>query len=204
MHISEGILNSPILATGAVLTVAGLAVGLKKIDYDELPQVAILSSVFFIATLIHIPLGLVPAHLILNGLCGILLGWAVFPVIFVGLTLQALLFQYGGLTTLGINTVIMAVPGIIVYYIFGSAVRSSQKKIRGIAEFCAGFFAILFSGILFSTVLLINGEAFNQLAKLVFMAHVPLAIVEGIVTIFLVEFLLKVKPDLLNLRQSNS
>ena len=43
-------------------------------------------------------------HLILNGLLGMLLGWAAFPSIFVALMLQAILFQYGGITVLGVNT----------------------------------------------------------------------------------------------------
>ena len=79
----------------------GLAIGLKKMDYEKLPEVAVLSSVFFVASLIHVPIGPSAAHLILNGLCGVLLGWLAFPAIFVGLTLQGVLFEYGGITTLG-------------------------------------------------------------------------------------------------------
>ncbi len=71
---------------------------------------AVLSSVFFIASLIHVPVGPSAAHLILNGVCGLLLGWMAFPAILVGLALHALLFQFGGLTTLGVNTFNMAFP----------------------------------------------------------------------------------------------
>ena len=35
MHISEGVLSAPVLATGAVLAAAGVAVGLKKMDYER-------------------------------------------------------------------------------------------------------------------------------------------------------------------------
>jgi len=38
MHISEGVLTAPVLGAGAVLTVAGLAIGLKKMDYEKLPD----------------------------------------------------------------------------------------------------------------------------------------------------------------------
>ena len=44
MHISEGILSAPVLITGAALTAGGVAVGLKKMDVDEVPKVAVLSS----------------------------------------------------------------------------------------------------------------------------------------------------------------
>ena len=75
MHISEGILGAPVLASGAALTVAGTAIGLKKMDYEKLPAVALLSAVFFIASLVHVPVGPAAAHLVLSGLCGVLLGW---------------------------------------------------------------------------------------------------------------------------------
>ena len=54
MHISEGVLSAPVLITGAGLAAAGTAIGLKKLDYERIPQVAVLSSAFFIASLVHV------------------------------------------------------------------------------------------------------------------------------------------------------
>jgi len=51
VHISEGVLSAPVLAAGAVLAVTGTVVGLRRIDYDRLPQVGVLSSVFFVGLL---------------------------------------------------------------------------------------------------------------------------------------------------------
>ena len=127
MHISEGVLSAPVLVTGAVLAAAGVAVGLKKIDYEKIPQVAVLSSAFFVASLIHVPIGPSSIHLIINGINGLLLGWLCFPSILVALSLQAILFQFGGITVLGINTVNMALPGVICYYLFNRLV--SQKRV---------------------------------------------------------------------------
>jgi len=70
MHISEGILSAPVLLTGAALAVAGVAVGLKRLPPERMPQAAILSSAFFVASLVHVPVGFTSAHLILNGLLG--------------------------------------------------------------------------------------------------------------------------------------
>ena len=47
MHISEGVLSGPVLATGAIFALAGTGLGLKKIDYDRIVHVAILASAFF-------------------------------------------------------------------------------------------------------------------------------------------------------------
>ena len=62
--------------------------------------VAILAAHFFVGSLIHVPVGPSSVHVVLNGLLGMLLGWAAFPSIFVALMLQAILFQYGGITVL--------------------------------------------------------------------------------------------------------
>ena len=71
MHISEGILSAQVLVSGAALTTVGTAIGLRKLDYDRIPQVAVLSAAFFVTSLVHIPIGPASVHLILNGLMGI-------------------------------------------------------------------------------------------------------------------------------------
>jgi cobalt/nickel transport system permease protein len=198
MHISEGVLSAPILAAGATLTVAGIAVGLKKVDYDHLPQVAVLSSVFFVASLIHVPIGPTAVHLVLNGICGLLLGWAAFPAILVGLSLQALLFQYGGITALGVNTFNMAFPAVLFGILFRSAIRSEKRFIRCSAEFVVGAGSIIGSGILVALCLAATGQAFTAAAQAVVVVHVPIMIIEGILTVFAVEFIRKVRPQMLN------
>jgi hypothetical protein len=94
-------------AAGAGDAVAGIAIGLRRIDGDRLPYWGLMSAAFFVASLMHVPVGPSNVHLILNGLLGIVLGWAAVPAIFVGLLLQALFFGYGGITVSGVNTVIM-------------------------------------------------------------------------------------------------
>ena len=112
MHISEGILSGPVLISSAALAFAGTAIGLRKLDYDQIAKAGMLSAAFFVASLIHVPIGPSNAHLILNGLVGILLGWAAFPAILVALILHGMFFQFGGITTLGVNTIIMALPAV--------------------------------------------------------------------------------------------
>ncbi|MBT8490440.1 MAG: energy-coupling factor ABC transporter permease, partial [Deltaproteobacteria bacterium] len=85
MHISEGVLNMPVLVTGFACAAAGVAIGVKKMDADNIPKIAVLSAAFFVASLIHVPMGFVSVHLVLNGLVGILLGWTAFPAIMVAL-----------------------------------------------------------------------------------------------------------------------
>jgi cobalt/nickel transport system permease protein len=199
MHISEGVLTAPVLGAGAVLTVVSVAVGLKKMDYEKLPEVAILSSVFFVASLIHVPIGPSAAHLVLNGLCGLLLGWLAFPAILVGLTLQAVLFGFGGLTTLGVNTFNMAFPAVALGFLCGRFLRSPQAPVRMAAEFVAGAGAIVCSGLMVAASLVLAlGESIDSAAGLILAAHIPVMIIEGFITVFAVEFIRKVRPEMLS------
>jgi len=199
MHISEGILSAPVLVTGAGLTAAAVGYSLKKMEHNEVPKVAILSSVFFVASLIHVPLGPSSVHLILNGIMGALLGWTAFPAILVALALQGVLFQFGGVTTLGVNTLNMALPAIICFYLFGKGIRSENNLIALILAFVCGFLAVMLSGIMVAAALVFTGEPFIQVAKLVIIAHLPVMILEGVLTAFCIGFLRKVRPEILDI-----
>jgi cobalt/nickel transport system permease protein len=197
MHISEGVLSAPVLITGAALTAAGVAIGLRKMDYEKVPQVGVLSAAFLVASLVHVPVGPASAHLVLNGLLGLLLGWAVFPAILVGLVFQGLLFQYGGLTTLGINTFNMAMPAIFCYYLFGRGISQRSSSVGAACAFGCGSVAILLSGLLVALSLICTGESFTVAAKLLVVAHFPVMVIEGFISASCLAFLMKVKPELL-------
>jgi cobalt/nickel transport system permease protein len=197
MHISEGILSAPVLVTGATLAIVGVTVGLRKMDSDKIPQVAVLSAAFFVASLIHVPLGPSSVHLIVNGINGLLLGWCCFPSILVALALQAILFQFGGITVLGINTVNMALPSLLCYYLFTRLVNQETRVVSLASAFCCGFLSVFFSAILVAVSLMFTEKSFLAAAELIVVAHLPVMIVEGIITLFCVAFLKRVKPELL-------
>jgi cobalt/nickel transport system permease protein len=196
MHISEGILTGPILISSAVISVGGTAIGLKKLDYDRIAQAGILSAAFFVASTVHVPVGPTNVHLILNGIVGLLLGWAAFPVILTALLLQAVLFQFGGITTLGINCLTMATPAVMVHYLFRGLILKSGAICR-VAAFLSGFLAVLMSTILLAAALIFAEENFFKTAVIAASAHLPIMIIEGIINIFCIDFLKKVHPVLL-------
>ena len=196
MHISEGVLSPAVLGGGAALAVVGTAIGLKKLDYEAIPRVAILSAAFFVATLIHVPVGPVGLHLVLNGLMGLLLGWQAFPAILIALFLQALLFQFGGLTVLGVNTVTMAAPAVLCFYAYRGLLRRGGMP-ASVAALACGATAILLSGLLVAAALVFTGQGFLEVAAMVLVAHIPVMIIEGIITLFVFLFLKKVRPEML-------
>jgi len=196
MHISEGILSGPVLISGGALAAAGTAIGLKKLDYDRIAQAAILSAVFFVASLIHVPIGPANAHLILNGLVGLLLGWAAFPAILVALVLQAMLFQFGGITALGVNTIIMALPAVICYLVF-SRFLHKRPLVALSAAFACGFLSVLFGVVVLGLSLIFTEENFFEVSVIVIAGHIPVMTIEGVITAVCVSFLKKVQPEML-------
>ena len=203
MHITEGALSGSaegivVLSAAAAVTAAGTGLGLRKMDYERVPQVAMLSSAFFVCSLIHVPLGGASVHLVLNGLVGLLLGWAAFPALLVALFLQAILFGHGGLTTLGLNTLTMALPAVTCYYLLHRAVQWRSDSLAFCAAFAAGAMAILLAAGLMASALWVTGVEFRLLAGAALALHVPVAAVEGLVTGSAVLFLRKVRPELLD------
>jgi len=197
MHISEGILSAPVLLSGAALTAVGTWIGLKNLDCDRIPQVAILTSAFFVASLIHVPIGPSNVHLILNGLMGLFLGWVTFPAILVALMLQTILFQYGGITSLGVNCLNMALPAVLCFYLFNAGIRSNKKGMYIPSSFLCGFMAVLLSCIMLAFSLIFTDEGFITVAKVAVVAHLPVMIIEGFTAMVCVKFLKHVKPEML-------
>lgn len=202
MHISEGVLSPAVLGLGAALTAAGVAVGLRKVDYERLMSVAMLAATFFVGSLVHVPVGPSSAHLVLNGLLGLFLGWAAFPAILVALALQAVLFQYGGITTLGVNTFTMALPAVAAGY----AVRpllGGSASCRAAAGFACGALAVAGAAALTALALGFSSEGFVRSAQILLAAHIPVMVAEGVITALIVSFVARVRPETLHLTGAN-
>jgi cobalt/nickel transport system permease protein len=274
VHIGPGVLTWPWLAAGF----AGLAVlvvwGGWHIPDDRIPRTALLTAVFFVASLIHVPVpgGAGKVHLLLNGLVGILLGRHAGLAIPVGLFLQAILFSHGGLDALGVNSCVMGLPALASWGLYGAlrtlpglnrplprgllvagavalwlwcglfgvedlvrrhfggpepdvwsdywafrplpllAVAALagvagviERRMENRPEFALGLLvgelAVLLTVTLNALVLRGSGsDDWRTLADLVFLAHLPIAAIEGVVLGFVVGFLAQVRPDLLDNR----
>jgi len=198
MHIPDGILSPYILGATGVIAAGGVVAGLRKLDVENLPRVGVLSAVFFVTSLIHVPIPPASAHLMLSGLLGCMLGWAAIPAIACGLLLQAVLFGHGGITSLGANVVIQTVPAVICFGLFGRHIRRGMKpkKVSRLA-FAAGATAVALSCFLLCGILLAGGKEFTVIAKMTLIGNIPIAIIEGFVTASAMVFISKVKPELL-------
>lgn len=199
MHIADAVVSMPVLVTGTLLGAGGVAIGLRQITPERMPETALVSTMFFVAALIHIPVGPTQLHLVLNGLAGLLLGWAVFPALLIALALQAVMFGYGGLTVLGLNTLVMALPGLIVHLLLRNAAQNAVSQGATFAVGAlAGLTGILFSSLLLAAALLLSGKQYRSVTLAILAANGPLMIIEAVVTGFAVSFLKKTRPSMLN------
>jgi len=228
MHISEGVLPATVLIAGWILTVALIVISIvwsrKKLGdiSEKIPLVAVITAAFFIACLFKIPVSATSLHLVLSGLVGILLGPLAFICIFVGLVLQALLLQNGGITVLGVNSFVMGFPAMLAYFVYKLCLKRTKPAISAGA---ASVFSIFLSTILLAIVLTVSGITFGSLDKLfdivsnipvlstivaalsgtsfvltlflLMVMNFPLMIIEGIICAFIVPFIGKVKPEML-------
>ena len=215
MHIPDGILPTGVLVGGYAVTGAATWLSLRKINQQENPQAgvpkaALLTAAFFVASWIHIPLPPTSVHLVLNGLLGVALGYYAFPAILIGLFLQAIMFQHGGLTTLGVNAAMMGIPALLAYGLFQLGLRLAptdpanprRRIVVGVAAFVAGALGLALAAFIAYMLLVtpipatLDADVERAAITALTLAHLPLALIEGVFTVLVVEFLLRVKPEL--------
>ncbi|MBI4775375.1 MAG: cobalt transporter CbiM [Deltaproteobacteria bacterium] len=196
MHISDGVLPVSVTVGSYVASAALAAWSARRTRSGDLPKLAVMTAAFFVASLVHVPFGPTSVHLIIPGLTGALLGPSAFLSIGLGLLLQSLLFQFGGITALGANSLMMGLPALVCGWLFrrfkGRA-RPRQALVGGLA----GALGTVLAAMILALLLVTGGEDFFGVAKIALLSHVPVVIIEGLVSAFTIAFLARVKPELL-------
>ena len=190
MHISEGVLSAPVLLVGWAVTAPAVAAILWRVKQVEIPKIACFSALFFVASFVHLPVGISSMHLMLSGLVGAFLGPRAILAIFVALFLQGVFFGFGGLSVLGVNTAVIGFPAVLGR-VFVAAAKAQGAKMRKIYLFLAGFVPIVCSMLLLDLVLFISGREFFAIATLISLEGAILAVLEGIITLFALSFIAK-------------
>jgi len=205
LHIPDGFLAAKVWipAWGAAAGAIGLcsrktggAVGQKTI-----PVMGVTAAFIFAAQMLNFPIaGGVSGHLLGGAIAATLLGpYAGFLVITVVLTVQCLIFQDGGLTTLGANIMNMAFVGTSCVYPIVRLGDSIMPKKTGVVlgAALAGWVSVVAASFFCSLELGFSGRAPIALVVPAMVGvHSVIGIGEAIITGFFVGFLLKTRPDL--------
>jgi len=137
VHIPDGYLD-PLWCIATYIAAAAYgAVAVRKtgvaVGYGAAASVSALAALVFVAQMFNWPLpGGTSLHFLGSGLSGILLGpWLGFLAMASVVTLQALVFYDGGITTLGANILNMAVIGVAVsHYTYRILARLLGRETR--------------------------------------------------------------------------
>jgi cobalt/nickel transport system permease protein len=205
VHLSDGVLAWPCLAGGWLVAFALWAWASAHVSEDEIPRVGVMSAVFFVASLIRLPLGPASVHLILNGLIGLTLGRRAPLALGVGLLLQALLLGHGGYVVLGVNLTILALPALLARPVWRmlTVIMFRTSPLRGalVAGAIVGGLSVFLTASLNAGLLLIAGVVdFQSVAIGVLVAHAPIALAEAAIVGAVARFLVRARPEMLSRR----
>ncbi len=127
LHIPDGVIPVVWLVIGYLLTGIILALALRRVRRDEasqrLPRLGIVAALMLVGMSVEI--GIIGYHVNLSVLAGILLGpWLGFIAAFI-VNLILALFGHGGITVVGLNTLIIGSETMIG----GALFRALQKRL---------------------------------------------------------------------------
>jgi len=210
MHIPDGFLDLPLAillyAVSLLLLVpafrkAGMAVGEKHV-----PLMSVLTAGVFAAQMLNFPIIFgTSGHLVGGVLIGVFLGpYAAMISMTIVLVIQALLFGDGGIIAMGANIFNMAVVAALSYYVYALIKRGvSGKKGMMAGAFIAAWFSVVLGAIAAAIELGLSStfQAFGIVAILSAMLfwHIIIGIGEGLITVSVLTFTLRSRPDLLTL-----
>jgi len=190
MHIADGIIDARIAIAANAVAVAAIYVSGRKTTTEEIPKMGITGAALFVASLVHIPFAGTSVHPGLYGLVGIILGKRAFPVIFTVVLFQSLIFQHGGLLSVGINSINMGAGAFAAWLIWRQQVLPEYLR----AAF-AGFIGIIIPTFLMAAEFQLSG--YGRGILYLFSVYIIVAVVEGGVTLSVVKFFRRIKSDIL-------
>ena len=211
MHIRYGILSPDVCLVTGLVSLAAVTFSLRKLrtDLDDraVPLTGMLAAVVFAGQMVNFPLfGLpVSGHLLGGVLSSAILGpWAGCLAMTLVLIVQAVLFNDGGLISLGANILNMAVIGCWG----GFAVYSAIRKLLGDsprtaipASIMAAWLSVLGAAALFCFEFACshgsNQFSLRGIFSLMVLYHALIGVGEALITGGILSFVLARRPDLI-------
>ena len=206
MHIPDGFLTAGV--TGITWAGAGIGVAAaqraEKADPNPMPAgiLGATAAFVFAAQMINIPVAPgISGHLVGAALSAVLLGpWRAVIVMAVVLAVQALLFQDGGVTALGANTVDMGVAASLTGFAVAALASRWHGTLRArvVGGVLGAFAATLVAAILTALWLGLSGlYPLVPVVQLMLFSHVAIGLLEAALTGAVLATVVRWRPDLL-------
>jgi cobalt/nickel transport system permease protein len=229
IHIPDGVLPLWLVIAGWVVTLGILSFCVKRVRGVSLGQKLPLIGVVSALMIVGMTLEIVPIayHINLSVIAGIVLGPALgFIAVFI-VDLIVAMFGHGGITAVGLNTLIVGAEVVLGFYLF-RALRNSKLSAGPSAALATVFSLILSTSLMIGVVyvseinaekipyidkkhkeeitspVLDEGEAvitnrvnIGAFAKMVFFLGAFGWILEAVITGFVIRYVSRVRPDLI-------
>jgi len=207
MHIPDGFLSALVSIVLWLVSVPVVGYALKRVGRDlgerQVPMMGVLAAAIFAGQMLNFTVaGGTSGHLMGAAIATILLGpWAAILIMTSVVSIQALIFQDGGLLVLGANIFNMAVIGVAVSYAVYRTVQAvAGRRTWGlfVGGFLAAWTSIVVAALGVAFQLALSGTSPVNLA-LPAMAgiHALIGIGEGLITVGALAFLNASRRDLI-------
>jgi cobalt/nickel transport system permease protein len=207
MHIPDGFLSITVSVVLWVATIVVVAYALKRVNKDlgerQVPLMGVLAAAIFAGQMLNFSVaGGTSGHLVGAAIAVILLGpWAAILVMVCVVSIQALIFQDGGLVVLGANIFNMGITGVAVSYMVYHTVRrllGSSRFSLFVGGFMAAWTSVEVSALSVALQLAVSGTSPANLAIPAMGAvHALIGIGEGLITVGALAFLYATRGDLI-------
>lgn len=207
MHIPDGFLSIVVSILLWIVSIVILGYTLKRVGKDmherKVPLVGVLAAAIFAGQMLTFTIaGGTSGHLMGAAIATILLGpWTATLVMTSVVSIQALIFQDGGLLAMGANIFNMAVVGVAVSYM---AYRTIQKLSGGprwsiyAGGFIAAWLSIEIVALSVAFQLALSGTSPANIAiPTMGSIHAIIGVGEGLITIGALAFIFAARPDFL-------
>jgi cobalt/nickel transport system permease protein len=198
MHIPDGFLSLPVALVGWGVMLALLAAGLRRVRAtSQLPLMGVLAAFIFAAQAINFPVAAgTSGHLIGGTLAAILLGpWQGMLTMAAVVSVQALVFQDGGLLALGWNLFNMAALACFTGDLVFRGLGGQLGRRTSAAAFLASWVSVMLAATATSLQLAISGTVPLRLVLPAMLGvHALIGLGEGLITAAALAFLRRAQP----------
>jgi cobalt/nickel transport system permease protein len=211
MHIPDGFLSIPVSIVFWLISILVIAVALRRVSVSlrerQVPLMGVLAAAIFAGQMLNFSVtGGTSGHLLGAALATLLVGpWAAVLVMTSVVSVQALVFQDGGLIVLGANLFNMAIVGVFVSYAVNTLLaRLFKKSSKGIfvSGFLAAWSSIFIASLACALELALSGTSPANIAvPAMALIHALIGVGEGLITVGALAFLYAARRDLLTASQ---
>lgn len=211
LHTPDGFLTAGVASIMWVVTALVVAIAVRQtnrsLDERAVPLMGVTAAFIFAGQMVNFPVAPgTSGHLLGGVLAAVLLGpWAGTLVMTAVVTVQALLFQDGGLVVLGANIFIMGIVGTLgayAAYRFLAGLLGGESRGRLPAAAVSAWLAVMGGALSISLMLLASNATTLETMGLILGVHAAIGIGEAAITVAALAFIQATRPDLFRLRDA--